>query len=140
MGKSKDRFVIFAHSGTYDRLHQVATLALTAAAMGQDVYIILFFWALKKFCSGELDKPDFPEEYETLGKKVSKLMKEKKVPKVSEMLRDAKGIGRVKIIICSAGLEYMNIEKGGQSDLVDEVWGLPTVLNEVKGANTVLYI
>ena len=108
--------------------------------MGQEVYIILFFWALKKFCSDDLDKPDFPEEYGTLGKRVSKLMEEKKVPKVSEMLRDAKGIGRVKIIICSAGLEYMDIEKGKRSDLVDEVWGLPTVLSEVKGAATLLYI
>jgi len=140
MEKSKDKFVIFAHSGTYDRLHQVATLALTAAAMGQEVYIILFFWALKKFYSGELDKPDFPQEYQTLGKQVSKLMEEKKVPKVSEMLREAKNIGRVKIIICSAGLEYMDIMKGEQSELVDEVWGLPTVLNAVKGVTTLLYI
>jgi peroxiredoxin family protein len=140
MEKPKDKYVIFAHSGTYDRLHQVATLALTAAAMGQEVYIILFFWALKKFCSGNLDQPDFPEEYQTLGKRVSKLMEEKKVPKVSEMLKDAKGIGRVKIIICSAGLEYMDIEKGKRSDLVDEVWGLPTVLSAVKGATTILYI
>jgi peroxiredoxin family protein len=140
MEKSKDKFVIFAHSGTYDRLHQVATLALTAAAMGQEVYIILFFWALKKFCSGDLDKPDFPERHQDLGRKVSKLMEEKKVPKVSEMLRDAKGIGRVKIIICSAGLEYMDIEKGQQFELVDEVWGLPTVLNDINGATTLLYI
>jgi len=138
--KPKDKFIIFAHSGTYDRLHQVATLALTAAAMGQEVYIILFFWALKKFCSDDLDRPDFPPEHQALGRQVSKLMEEKKVPKVSEMLKDAKGIGRVKIIICSAGLEYMDIEKGKQSDLIDEVWGLPTVLNEVKGAATVLYI
>jgi peroxiredoxin family protein len=138
--KPKDKFVIFAHSGTYDRLHQVATLALTASAMGQEVYIILFFWALKKFYSGELDKPDFPEEHQTLGKQVSKLMGEKKVPKVSEMLREGKSIGRVKIIICSAGLEYMDIEKGAQPELVDEVWGLPTVLSAVKGAATILYI
>jgi len=46
----------------------------------------------------------------------------------------------VKIIICSAGLEYMNIEKGAKPDLVDEVWGLPTVLSEAKGATTLLYI
>jgi peroxiredoxin family protein len=107
--------------------------------MGQKLYYIVFL-GLEKFYSGELDKPDFPQEYQTLGKQVSKLMEEKKVPKVSEMLREAKGIGRVKIIICSAGLEYMDIEKGEQPELVDEVWGLPTVLNAVKGATTILYI
>ena len=34
---TKPRFVIFAHNATYDKLHQVATLGLTAAAMGQEV-------------------------------------------------------------------------------------------------------
>ena len=28
----KPKFVIFAHNATYDKLHQVATLGLTAAA------------------------------------------------------------------------------------------------------------
>ena len=31
MKKRKGKFVIFAHSGTYDKLHQVSTISLTAA-------------------------------------------------------------------------------------------------------------
>ena len=131
---------IFAHSGTYDKLHQVATIALTAAAMGSEVYIVLFFWALKKFYSGQLDKSDFPVEYQSWSHKISQLMKEKKVPPVSEMLREARGIG-VKIIVCSAGLEYMDIgDKTPKDGLIDDVWGLPQVLTIAEGADTVLYI
>jgi len=35
--RDQPKFVIFAHNATYDKLHQVATLGLTAAAMGKDV-------------------------------------------------------------------------------------------------------
>ena len=143
MKKNKGKFVIFAHSGTYDKLHQTATIALTAAAMGSEVYIILFFWALKKFYSGQLDHADFPVEYQPWSHKITQLMKEKKVPPVSEMLREARGIG-VKVIVCSAGLEYMDIDMTAQdsrqSSLIDDVWGLPQVLTVVEGAETVLYI
>ncbi|MBI3994699.1 MAG: hypothetical protein HY349_01850 [Nitrospirae bacterium] len=140
MKKSKGRFVIFAHSGTYDKLHQVATIALTAAAMGSDVYIILFFWALKKFYSGQLDLSDFPVEYQSWSHKITQLMKEKKVPPVSEMLHEARGMG-AKVIVCSAGLEYMDIgEKTPKDNLIDDVWGLPQVLTVAESADTVLYI
>lgn len=140
MKKTKGKFVIFAHSGTYDKLHQIATIALTAAAMGSEVYIVLFFWALKKFYSGQLDRSDFPVEYQSWSHKITQLMKEKKVPPVSEMLREARSIG-VKIIVCSAGLEYMDIDdKTPKDGLIDDVWGLPQVLTIAEGADTVLYI
>lgn len=143
MKQTKGKFVIFAHSGTYDKLHQVATIALTAAAMGSEVYIILFFWALKKFYSGQLDHSDFPVEYQSWSDKITQLMKEKKVPPISEMFREARGIG-AKVIVCSAGLEYMDIEKDSKdtrrNSLIDDIWGLPQVLTLVEGAETVLYI
>ena len=45
--KVKERFVIYAHNATYDKLHQVATLGLTASAMGKDVMVVLLFWTIK---------------------------------------------------------------------------------------------
>ena len=33
MSQPRPKFVLFAHNATYDKLHQVATLGLTAAAM-----------------------------------------------------------------------------------------------------------
>ena len=139
MKKTKGKFIIFAHSGTYDKLYQVATIALTAAAMGSEVYVILFFWALKKVYSGQLDKADFPVEYQSWSDKITHLMKEKKVPPVSELLKEARGIG-VKIIVCSAGLDYLDLEKTSKPELIDDVWGLPQVLTVVEEADTVLYI
>ena len=52
---AQPKFVIFAHHATYDTLHQVATLGLTAAAMGKDVIVILLFWTIKKLAEGKID-------------------------------------------------------------------------------------
>jgi len=51
---SNPRFIIYAHNATYDKLHQVATLGLTAAAMGKDVTVILLFWTIKKLAADGL--------------------------------------------------------------------------------------
>ena len=139
MKEKKENFVIFAHEGTYDKLYQVVTIALTAAAMGRNVHIILFFWALKKFYSHELDRPDFSAEYQKESDGIINRMKEKKVPPLSEMLKDARGMG-VKIIVCSAGLEFMGIDKSVRPELIDDIWGLPKVLTTVEESETVLYI
>ena len=66
------RFLIFAHNATYDKLHQVATLGLTAAAMGKDVIVVLLFWTIKKLAEGRLNELDFPPEYQDQAPEVAK--------------------------------------------------------------------
>jgi peroxiredoxin family protein len=136
----KPRFVIFAHNATYDKLHQVATLGLTAAAMGKDVVVILLFWTIKKLAQGKLDAIDFPPEYDQDGQEVAKLLQEKKVPKISEMFREAKQVGQFRLVACSAGLEYMGVDPEMVAHGVDEVMGLPAILTLTAGAETTLFI
>ena len=64
---SPPKFVLFAHNATYDKLHQVATLGLTAAAMGKEVIVVLLFWTIKKLAEGKIDVIDFPPEYAASG-------------------------------------------------------------------------
>jgi peroxiredoxin family protein len=136
----KPRFVIFAHNATYDKLHQVATLGLTAAAMGKDVSVVLLFWTIKKLAEGRIDEVDFPPEYAAQGKGVARLLKEKKVPSISDMFREAKQVGQFRLIACSAGLEYMDVEPDAVAKSVDEVLGLPAILSLTAGAETTLFI
>ncbi len=136
----KPRFVIFAHNGTYDKLHQVATLGLTAAAMGKDVCVVLLFWTIKKLAEGRIDDLDFPQDYAGQSQDVARLLREKKVPKISEMFREAKLVGQFRLIACSAGLEYMGVEADAVAKNVDEVMGLPAILNLTAGAETTLFI
>ena len=113
----KPKFVIFAHNATYDKLHQVATLgliaaAIPAAAMGKDVIVVLLFWTIKKLAEGKIDEIDFPPEYADSAEQVARLLKEKKVPKISEMFQEARLVGHFRLIACSAGLEYMGVAAG----------------------------
>jgi len=71
---------------------------------------------------------------------VARLLKEKKVPKISEMLEEAKLVGKVRIIACSAGLEYMGVDGEVVAKKVDEVMGLPAILALTADAETKLFI
>ena len=136
----KHRFIIFAHNSTYDKLHQVATLGLTAAAMGKQVTVILLFWTIKKLAEGRIDEMDFSPEHQADGKKIAHLLKEKKVPKISEMFKEAKQVGHFRVVACSAGLEYMGVDQDVVAKNVDEVMGLPAILSLTAGAETTLFI
>ncbi len=136
----KRRFVIFLHGGTYDKLHQAATIGLTAAAMGKEVYVFLMFWAIKKLAMGELDRIDFSPAYGAHAEEVARIMTEKKAPKISEMFKEAKEVGSFKLIACSAGLEYMSVKYEDFASKVDDVLGLPLILNLAADAETTLFI
>jgi peroxiredoxin family protein len=140
MRPSSPKFVLFAHNATYDKLHQVATLGLTAAAMGKDVIVILLFWTIKKLAEGKFDQIDFPPEYAGSADVVGRLLKEKHVPTISQMFEEAKLVGKVRIIACSAGLEYMGVDGEAVSKQVDEVMGLPAILSLTADAETKLFI
>ena len=83
---------------------------------------------------------DFPPEYASAAGDVARLLKEKKVPKISEMLQDAKHVGTVRLIACSAGLEYMGVDSRAVEQHVDEVLGLPAILKLTEEAETKLFI
>lgn len=140
MSEPNKKFVIFAHGATYDKLHQVGTLALTAAALGRDVHVILMFWAIKKLAMGEFDTIDFPPEYSAHTEDVTRLLKEKKIPAITEMFSDARQVGTFRLIACSAGLEYMGVDQAKLASLVDEVLGLPSILRMTFDAETSLFI
>ncbi len=137
---AKPRFVIFAHGATYDKLHQVATLGLTAAAMEKDVTVVLLFWTIKKLSEGRLNELDFPPEYASQASEVAKLIKERNVPLITEMLEEARQVGQFRIVACSAGLEYMGVDSDVVAKNVDEVMGLPAILSLTAGAETTLFI
>jgi len=140
MSQPKPKFVLFAHNATYDKLHQVATLGLTAAAMGKDVVVVLLFWTIKKLAEGHIDRVDFPPEYAQSAEEVARLLKEKKVPTISEMFQEAKLVGQFRVIACSAGLEYMGVDADALAKHVDEVMGLPAILSLTANAETKLFI
>ena len=108
--------------------------------MGKDVIVILLFWTIKKLAEGNIDQVDFPPEYAASAGEVAQLLRDKKVPKISEMFQDAKHVGKFRLIACSAGLEYMGVNSAVVEQHVDEVMGLPAIIALTSDAETKLFI
>ncbi|RMF94010.1 MAG: hypothetical protein D6734_08740 [Candidatus Schekmanbacteria bacterium] len=140
MTEKKDRFFILSHSSNYDRLYQTITIAVTAASLGNEVYVVLFFDALRKFVEGEMDREDLSDDMGAEKKEVYKRMKTMNPMSMQEMIDTVKPLGNLKFIACSANVEFMGLEKEKVLEKVDEIMGLPTILKMMKEAKNQLYI
>ena len=137
---AKDKFFIICHGGSYDRLYQTVTIAVTSAALGDEVYVVLFFDALKKFVKGTMDEKELsddmgPEKDEVYGR-----MKKMNPMSMEDMINTVKPLGNLKFVACSANVEFMGLNKEEVSKKVDEIMGLPTILKMMKEAKNQLYI
>lgn len=140
MSKDKKKFVIFAHSGTYDKLYQIITLAITAASMGKETYIFLFFWALKRFVNEEFNVARLVAEFGEEGGRLSKRMQELNPISLKEILQDVRMMGNLKIYACTAAVKFMELEESAVKSKVDDILGLTTLLEMADGAETQLFI
>jgi peroxiredoxin family protein len=137
---SNAQFVIFAHSGGYDSLYQVATLAVSAAANGDDVRVILFFDALRRFAEDDLDDTRLPASYGEEGPKIEARMKKARAHSVSDLIDTARQTGRLKLYACAAQVKFLDISAEDLEGVVDEVISLPNFLKQTSGARTKLFI
>jgi peroxiredoxin family protein len=138
--KDKKKFVIFAHSGTYDKLYQIITLAITAASMGKETYIFLFFWALRRFVNDEFDVKKLSDEFGEEGDRLSKRMQEINPVSLKEILNEVRGMGNLKVYACTAAVKLMELEEAKVKSRVDDILGLTTILEMADGAETQLFI
>ena len=133
------KFVIFAHHATYDTLHQVATLGLTASAMGKDVIVILLFWTIKKLAEGKIDQVDFPPEYAASAGEVTRLLKEKKVPKIWNVSGRENMSASFVLLLAAPGREYMGVDSA-KVEKQTTSHGLPAIIALTSDAETKLFI
>lgn len=138
--KGKKKFVIFAHSGTYDKLYQIITLAITAASMGRETYIFLFFWALRRFVNEDFDVTKLFTEFGEEGGRLSKRMQEINPISLKEILHDVRSVGNLKVYACTTAVKLMELEESVVKSRVDDILGLTTLLEMADGAETQLFI
>ena len=122
------QFVIYAHSGAPDRIHQTAALAASAAANGDDVHVILFFGALRRFVDDDLDAP-LPAEEDARG-----------AHSAEELIESARRLGKLRVYACAAQPRLLGLAPEDVADVVDEVISLPEFMRKTKGAETKLFI
>jgi peroxiredoxin family protein len=128
------RLSLVLFSGTDDKLSAAAVLTVGAAAMGRPVDLFLQYWALDAFRADRILKdhgvaPEAPPE-------APELMRSQGADHWSELLRQAKDLGEVRIHACSLSMEMFGITKDDLDPLVDDVWGVASFFSEADGPVT----
>lgn len=134
------KFILFLHSGTYDKLYQAIMLAITAASMGSKVYIFLFFWALRKFANGKIDVIDFPAYIQDDEKRFLEAIPQGNSNMLKELLDEVIKMGNLEIYACSGAVKLMELDEELVKSKVKDIIGLPTMLKMAEGAETQLFI
>ncbi len=137
---NEKKFILFLHSGGYDKLYQAIMLAVTAASMGKTVHIFLFFWALRRFVLDELDEVTFPPDIKEEEKPLLEAVPQGNSNMLKEILREVSSMGNLKIYACSGAVKLMELDDEVVRNKVDDIIGLPTMLKMAEGADTQLYI
>jgi peroxiredoxin family protein len=117
-----DTFSLILFSGTDDKLHAAAVLAVGAAAMGRPVNVFLQYWALDAFREDRVlkDHGVSPEA----GEAGLFAMQEHGASHWIELFEQAKDLGGVTIHACADSMEMLRITADDLHPIVDGVWGV----------------
>jgi len=117
-------------SGTDDRLGAAAILAVGAAAMGRPVNVFLQYWAVDAFRKQKVmaDHGVAPEA----GAAGASLVRASQTGDHhwSELFRQAKDIGDVKIHACALSMELFAITHEDLDPLVDDIEGVAAFMSD----------
>ena len=131
----RDSLSLVLFSGTDDKLAAAAILVVGAAAMDRRVDIMLQYWALDAFRKEGIHKPRGAsaeagiEGWEELQRSVEEMG----TPHWSDLLRQAKDIGDVRIHACSQSMDIFKMSKEDLDTMVDDVQGVAAFWAEADG-------
>ncbi|MDG7046266.1 MAG: DsrE/DsrF/DrsH-like family protein [Nitrososphaerota archaeon] len=137
----KDRMAIIVFSGTVDKLMPVGVLTSGAVAMDMDVDLFFTFWGLTAIRKDTVDANSrFSKDFEDMGATLSQLMKQKQVPRWSDMVRNAKKLGNVRVHACSMTYDLMGMKKEELDDMVDDIIAVGEFIDRARDAKITLFI
>jgi peroxiredoxin family protein len=129
-----DSLSLVLFSGTDDKLQAAAVLAVGAAVMERKVNVFLQYWALDSFRADRVlkDHGVAPEA----GDAGLRAMQDQGKTHWSELFRQAKDLGEVRIYACADSMEMFHLIRDDLDPLVDGIWGVASFFLEADGAIT----
>ncbi len=121
---------IVLYSGRADTLMLAGVLAQTAANYDMPVRIFVTSFATPYFMK-EKPEPRVPKEFADWAQKMFEGMAKMNAPSWYDMLKEAKELGDVKIMVCSMTMEALGFSKDQVDPIVDDVVGAATFLAEM---------
>jgi peroxiredoxin family protein len=130
----EDSLSLVLFSGTDDKLQAAAVLAVGAAVMERKVNVFLQYWALDSFRADRVVKDHgvAPEA----GEAGLRAMQEQGKTHWSELFRQAKDLGDVRIYACADSIEMFHLTRDDLDPLVDGIWGVASFFLEADGPIT----
>src|SRR4051794_31222282 len=122
------RVVLFVQHGTFEPAFQAASIAITAAAMGDEVYLVFAFEALRQVARGNFGHPHTERELaesarsEGLG-----------LPNPQQMLEEARTVG-AKLLACDTTVKLCGLKPETVAKSLDEILGLASIWRLTEGA------
>lgn len=105
--------VLFVHRGTWQDRYQAATLAVTAAALGERVVVALFFEPLRLWAQGRFDEGTPPE---AAGARVASLR---------DTLEEARRELGLEVVACDTAVRLAGLDPAALGGVLDRVTTLP---------------
>lgn len=130
-----NKLSIIMFSGTADKFIPLGVLSQAAGAMGMEVQVFVTGFALLGFTKEQHDLP-FPAEFTAMAPALQQGMQAGHVATWDAMLRQAKEFGG-KVYACSMMAGVMGLAKEDFNDLVDDVVGAATFLQDAAGGQTI---
>ena len=130
-----ETFSLILFSGTDDKLHAAAVLAVGAAAMGRPVNIFLQYWALDAFREDRVRK-DHGVAQEAGDDGARAVIEQHATTHWIELFEQAKDIGEVTINACAESMELLSITSDDLDPMVDGVWGVARFFMEAGDGAT----
>jgi predicted peroxiredoxin len=127
------RVVFFVSHPNYEPAYQAASLGITATAMGDDVYFVFGFDALRALARDVWGKPHTEREAaestraEGLG-----------VPTPMRMLSEARAMG-ARVLVCDTTLKLCGLVAHDVAKQIDEVMGLAAIWRLTQEARTLSF-
>ena len=127
------RVVFFLQHGSFEPAYQAASMGITAAAMGDEVYFVFAFEALRLIVRGSWGQPHTEKEVaesargEGLG-----------LPPPLRMLAEARALG-ARCIACDTTVKLCGFVPADLGKALDEVMGLASIWKLTQGARTLSF-
>lgn len=137
MSEDVQRLLLLCHDGGWDRLHQAASAAATAASMGWEVDVVFYYDALERWLDRTTDDAGDDPRREVLVDRAD----EAGVRPPSVLFDAARKTGHCRFHACSASLGMLGRDPSdADSTRVDQVIGWPTTLALLERSDHALYL
>lgn len=131
------KLAIIVQGSSYDKLHLMATLVATAVSMDGEAHIFLTYDALTRYVNGTLDEARPSLDDEKMNETYQAGIEEGRIPSITDLLRQARDMGKVKIYGCSQSVAFLKLDPKLTQKL-DGVVGYTTFLTSALDAKLIV--